>query len=119
MKTLRAHAYMTVVNEYRTRLDLPKLTWGSQLQANAKKTVVDGNGEMVHQLNPPSMAQVLCPGTKDDFKTCFVGGWLCERPNTPGLEDDCKTLGQSFTHTETGHTDILMDKNILISVVRG
>lgn len=105
----RAHAYMTVVNNYRTRLGLPKLTWGSKLEANALKTCIDGNGEMVHELNPPSNAQVLAPGTMDEFKRIFVGGWLCERPNAPGLNDDCKTLGQGWAHDgQTGHADILM-----------
>ncbi|KAJ4304614.1 hypothetical protein N0V90_000140 [Kalmusia sp. IMI 367209] len=104
-----APAYMAVVNEYRTKLGVPKLTRDTKLEANAYKTCKDGNGQMVHQLIPPTMAQVLAPGNMSKFKNIYVGGWLCERPNLPGLGNECAKEGQGWAHPpgQTGHADIL------------
>lgn len=103
--------YMSIVNEYRAKLGLPDLTVDSQLEANAYKTCKDGNGQMVHQLNPPSMAQVLAPGNMDEFKHIFVGGWLCEKPNMAGLNGECSTQSEGWYYTSTGHADILTSKD--------
>jgi uncharacterized protein YkwD len=102
-----ATGYMSIVNEYRAKLGLPDLTQDSQLEANAYKTCEDGHGEMVHQLNPPSMAQVLAPGGMDDFKHIFVGAWLCEKPDMAGLNGECSTQSQGWSYISTGHADIL------------
>ena len=54
--------YMSVVSKWRKLLGKGELTRDSKLEANAAKTCIDGNGQMVHELNPGSMAQVLAPG---------------------------------------------------------
>jgi len=99
--------YMAIVDEYRAKLGLSKLTQDATLEANALKTAQDGNGQMVHELNPGSFAQVLAPGGPDDFKHCFVGGWLCEKPDLPGLNGECATESEGWYYTSTGHADIL------------
>lgn len=100
--------YMAIVDEWRGKLGLKKLECDSQLEANAKKTAVDGNGKMVHQLNKGSMGQVLAPGKPEDFLHVFVGGWLCEKPNMAGLDGVCATQSQGWTYQgQTGHADIL------------
>lgn len=100
--------YMGVVNEWRGKMGLSQLTESSKLQANALKTVQDGNGQMVHELNPGSMAQVLAPGDASDFENVFVGGWLCEIPSLPGLDGICSSMSQGWAYGgETGHADIL------------
>jgi hypothetical protein len=99
--------YMATVDEYRSKLGLKSLTSDSTLEANARKTAADGNGQMVHQLNPGSMGQVLAPGQPDDFVKVFVGGWLCEKPSLPGLDGVCSSLSSGWMYTSTGHADIL------------
>ena len=108
-RDIAATGYMAVVDKWRQQLGLTKLTFDSKLEANALKTVKDGNGQMKHELNPGTFAQVLAPGgTSDsDFENCFVGGWLCERPDLPGLNGICDTAGKGWIHTSTGHADIL------------
>lgn len=101
--------YMGVVEKWRGKLGLGDLSEDSTLQANALKTCQDGNGEMVHELNPGSMAQVLAPGSADEFEKVFVGGWLCERSNLPGLDGICSEMSQGWEYNgETGHADILV-----------
>jgi len=100
--------YMSIVAEWRSKMGMSALTEDSTLAANALKTAVDGNGQMVHELNPGSMAQVLAPGDASDFEKCFVGGWLCEVPTLPGLDGICDTMSQGWAYGgETGHADIL------------
>jgi len=100
--------YMSIVSEWRSKMGMSALTEDSTLAANALKTAVDGNGQMVHELNPGSMAQVLAPGDPSDFEKCFVGGWLCEVPTLPGLDGICDTMSQGWAYGgETGHADIL------------
>lgn len=103
--------YMATVDEYRSKLGLKSLSVDSTLEANARKTAREGNGQMVHQLNPGSMGQVLAPGQPDDFVKVFVGGWLCERPNLPGLDGVCSSLSSGWMYTSTGHADILTSPN--------
>lgn len=100
--------YMGIVNEWRGKLGMSTLTESDTLQANALKTVQDGNGQMVHELNPGSFAQVLAPGSADEFEKVFVGGWLCERPDLSGLNGICSTMSQGWAYDgQTGHADIL------------
>lgn len=89
-------------------MGMSDLTYDATLEANSLKTVQDGNGQMVHELNPGSMAQVLAPGSPSEFESCFVGGWLCEIPTLPGLDGICATESQGWSYNgETGHADIL------------
>ena len=101
--------YMDVVSKWRAAGGLSALTEDSTLQGNALKTATDGNGQMVHELNPGSFAQVLAPGDASNFESVYVGGWLCESPNLPGLNGICSTEAQGWDHSngETGHADIL------------
>lgn len=76
------------------------------------KTVQASNGQMVHQLNPGSFAQVLAPGKPNEFEKCFVGGWLCEKPSLPGLGAAvCDAASQGWSYDGTGHADILTSPN--------
>lgn len=100
--------YMGVVSQWRSKMGMSALTEDSTLAGNALKTAADGNGQMVHQLNSGSMAQVLAPGDSSDFEKVFVGGWLCERPGLPGLDGICDSMSQGWAYGgETGHADIL------------
>jgi uncharacterized protein YkwD len=103
--------YMAVVDEWRAKLGLSKLAQDSTLEKNALKTAVDGNGQMVHQLNPGSFGQVLAPGQEDEFYHCFVGGWLCEKPDMAGMNGVCATASEGWYYTSTGHADILTSPN--------
>ena len=102
-------AYMTVVQEWRSKLGLGTLTHDDTLTKNAQKTVDDGHGEMKHELNSGSMAQVLAQGADDAFERVFGGGWLCERPTLAGLSNACGSqLADGWDHAgQTGHADIL------------
>lgn len=104
--------YMGTVSEWRSKMGMSALSEDSKLVANALKTAQDGNGQMVHQLNPGSMAQVLAPGSAGDFVKVFVGGWLCERPNLPGLDGICASMSKGWAYDgQTGHADILSSKS--------
>jgi hypothetical protein len=105
----QAPAYMSIVNEYRTKLGLPTLAYDPELEANDRRTCVEGNGQLIHKLYSPTLAQVLAQGNMDQFKHIFVGGWLCERPNMPGLGNECATESQGWYYGgQTGHADILI-----------
>lgn len=100
--------YMDVVSQWRSKMGLSALTEDSTLAANAAKTARDGNGEMKHELNPGSMAQVLAPGSPDEFEKVYVGGWLCEVPSAQGLDGICDTMSAGWNYAgQTGHADIL------------
>jgi uncharacterized protein YkwD len=101
--------YMSVVSKWRAAGGLKPLTQDSQLEANALKTANDSGGQLKHELNPGSMAQVLAPGDSSDFESVYVGGWLCEIPSLPGLDGICSSMAQGWDHSngETGHADIL------------
>lgn len=100
--------YMDIVNQWRQKMGMKDLVEDNTLQGNADKTAVDGNGQMVHELNPGTMAQVLAPGSPDEFEKVFVGGWLCEEPDLPGLNGICSTMSQGWEYNgETGHAEIL------------
>ena len=102
---------MATVNEWRAKLGLPAFQQSSKREATALKTAKDGNGNMVHQLLPGTFGQVLAPGKPDEFFHCFVGGWLCERPDMAGMNGICATASKGWYYTSTGHADILTSKN--------
>lgn len=100
--------YMSVVNEWRSKMGLGTLTQDATLQANDQKTVNDDQGTMTHELNPGSMAQVLAPGDQNSFENVFVGGWLCEEPNASGMDGICATMSAGWDYEgQTGHAEIL------------
>lgn len=100
--------YMGVVDTWRSKMGLGALSQDSKLEGNALKTAQDGNGEMVHELNPGTFAQVLAPGSADEFEHVFVGGWLCEMPSLPGLDGICGSQSQGWSYGgQTGHAEIL------------
>ncbi|KAK5091147.1 hypothetical protein LTR05_001327 [Lithohypha guttulata] len=102
--------YMGVISKWRSQMGLSALSHDSKLEGNALKTAQDGNGNMVHELNPGTMGQVLAPGDAGDFEKVFVGGWLCERPELSGLNGICTTMSQGWAYNgQTGHADILVD----------
>lgn len=103
--------YMATVNEWRGKLGLKDLIQDGTLEANAYKTAKEGNGQMVHQLNPGSFGQVLAPGQADEFYHCFVGGWLCEKPDMAGMNGVCATASEGWYYTSTGHADIITSPN--------
>ena len=109
LSTTQAH-YMDIVGDWRWKLNKPQLIYNPHLENNARKTVIDSNGQMIHQLNPSTFGQVLGPSdpSDDGFWRVFVGGWLCERPDFPGMNGICATAGQGWIHDSVGHADILM-----------
>jgi hypothetical protein len=98
-------------------MGLPNFTKDATLEANAKKTCIDGNGQMIHELNPGTKGQVLAPGKAADFEKVFVGGWLCEVSSTPGLEGVCGDYSKGWNYkdesgkAQTGHNEILTSKS--------
>ncbi|CAI6289943.1 unnamed protein product [Periconia digitata] len=100
--------YLPIINKWRNRLGKSSLTLSTQLQSNAQKTVNDGNGQMIHQLNPGTRAQVLAQSSPEQFENAFVGGWLCEVPNVPGLGSEvCSVWGKGWNYAgQTGHAEI-------------
>lgn len=100
--------YQAIVDEWRAKLGLSKLENDSKLQANAYDCVYNGNGKMVHKLNPGSYGQVLAGGEENHFKEVFVGGWLCEIPTLPGLDGVCSKMSEGWDYQgQTGHAKIL------------
>ncbi|ETI26359.1 hypothetical protein G647_03136 [Cladophialophora carrionii CBS 160.54] len=101
--------YMAVVSKMRAAGGLPSFTQDSTLEANALKTSTESTNGLQHQLNPGTFAQVLAPGSVDNFESVYVGGWLCEIPSLPGLNGICSTAAQGWDHSngETGHADVL------------
>jgi len=101
--------YMSVVSKWRAAGGLSPLKQDSTLEGNALKTAQDSGGQLIHELNPGTMAQVLAPGDDSNFESVYVGGWLCEVPSLPGLDGICSTEAQGWDHSdgETGHADIL------------
>ncbi|RMZ79175.1 hypothetical protein DV738_g3461, partial [Chaetothyriales sp. CBS 135597] len=101
--------YLGIANKWRAAAGLPTYTESSKLVANALKTAQDSNGQLVHELNSGTFAQVLAPGNADNFESVYVGGWLCEISTLAGLNGICSTLAQGWDHSngETGHAEIL------------
>lgn len=101
--------YIGIVNEWRQKMGLSDLEESSMLQGNADKAATNANGQLVHQLNPGTMGQVMAPGNAGNFESVFVGGWLCEIPSLPGLGASvCDSASQGWDHAgQTGHAKIL------------
>lgn len=100
--------YQAVVDKWRSRMGLKALANDVRLASNAMDTVISGNGQMVHKLNPGSYGQVLAPGNADDFGKVFVGGWLCEIPTLPGLQGVCSTQSDGWAYNgQTGHAKMI------------
>jgi uncharacterized protein YkwD len=107
-----SNGYMAIVDEYRQKLGLKALKCSTKLEANAYKTADDGHGQMVHQLLPGTYGQTLAPGNAGDFLHVFVGGWLCEKPEMPGLGKECATQSEGWSYQgQTGHAEILTSPN--------
>lgn len=104
--------YMDVVTEWRAKLGLSALEFSAELESNALDVVIEGNGKMVHKLNKGTFGQVLAPGDADKFEYVFVGGWLCEMANLPGLGDACAQFSKGWDYQgQTGHAEILTSPN--------
>jgi uncharacterized protein YkwD len=104
--------YMATVNEWRAKLGLKDLIYDATLESNARNTCDEGNGEMKHKLNPGTMGQVLAPGEMATFEHVFVGGWLCELPDMPGMDGVCAEQSKGWTYQgQTGHAEILTSPN--------
>jgi len=101
--------YMGIVAEWRSKMGLPALELDTKLQNNAQDAANSSGGQLKHKLNSGSMAQVLAPGSMDEFEKIFVGGWLCELPNTPGLGSSvCNEMSKGWNYAgQTGHAEIL------------
>ncbi|KEF60732.1 uncharacterized protein A1O9_02293 [Exophiala aquamarina CBS 119918] len=100
--------WLDIANKWRVAGGKPAFTESSTLVANAQKTADDSVGGLQHQLNPGTMAQVLAPGDASDFETVYLGGWLCELPNSPGLDGICASASNGWNHEgQTGHAEIL------------
>lgn len=101
--------YMGIVNEWRAKLGLKDFEHSAQLESNAANTCEEGHGQMVHKLNPGTMGQTLAPGEMSDFEHVFVGGWLCEMPNMPGMDGVCAEQSKGWTYMgQTGHAEIII-----------
>ncbi|KAJ6267458.1 Transglycosylase-like domain protein [Bipolaris maydis] len=104
--------YMVVVDKWRTKMEMKTLTHKRQLELNAMDTVTASKGVMIHKLNPGTFGQVLAPGDTTNFEHVFVGGWLCEKPETPGLDGVCQRESDGWDYRgQTGHAEILMSKD--------
>jgi len=115
-------SWQSIVTEWRGKMGLSAFNFDDKLTANALKTCQDGNGDMVHELNPGTMGQVLAPGKPDEFLKVFVGGWLCEMPNDSGMDGICGTMSAGWAYGgETGHAEILRGnyKNIGCACANG
>jgi hypothetical protein len=104
--------YMEIVNKWRANLDMEALVHDPELETNAMDTVVAGNGAATHKLNPGTFGQVIAPGKLDTFEDVFVGGWLCEIPDLPGLGDACASQSVGWIYNgQTGHAKILTSED--------
>lgn len=100
--------WQSIVSTWRAAMGLSALSPDGTLTGNAQKTADESSGGLKHQLNSGSMAQVLAPGDANNFEHVFVGGWLCELPNTPGLDGVCAEQSQGWDYAgQTGHAEIL------------
>lgn len=63
----RQSNYLDIANTWRRNQNLRTFSGSSQLESNALKTAVNGNGQLVHQLNAGSFAQNLAYGNAGNF----------------------------------------------------
>lgn len=100
--------WFSIANKWRVAVGQPAFTEDSKLVANAQDTANSSGGQLKHKLNPGSFAQVLAPGDSSNFESVFLGGWLCELPNLPGLNGVCASASGGWNHAgQTGHAEIL------------
>ncbi|EFQ95761.1 hypothetical protein PTT_04964 [Pyrenophora teres f. teres 0-1] len=95
-------------------MGLPPLEIDLRLQANALTTIQHSGGAMIHELNPGTMAQVMAPGecTLEGFGGCYLGGWLCEKPQLKGLDGVCHKASKGWEYNgQTDHAEILVSTN--------
>ncbi|KAI1340709.1 hypothetical protein F5Y15DRAFT_49000 [Xylariaceae sp. FL0016] len=101
--------YMATVNEWRSKMNLPELTYKASLESQCQQTLNNWGDQTLsmsaHELSGDAMAQVLADGdwTAGGFATAYVQEWLCEKPSLTGLDGVC----ESSPTGETGHADIL------------
>lgn len=101
--------WFDVANKWRLAGGHPKFEKDATLVANAQRTADESVGGLIHKLFPGSFAQVLAPGDSSNFESVYVGGWLCELPNSPGLNGICATASNGWNHEgQTGHAEILI-----------
>jgi uncharacterized protein YkwD len=106
--------YMAIVSEYRQKLGLPALQCSKELEANAANaasTALKSDGTLEHKMNPGTYGQTAAPtkdGSVEGFKSAFVAGWLCERPDLPAISAEC-AANTYWMHSGTGHVDIIMN----------
>ncbi|CAE7195640.1 CAP N multi-domain protein [Pyrenophora teres f. teres] len=106
--------YIDIVIEWRAKMGLPALEIDLRLQANALTTIQHSGGAMKHELNPGTMAQVMAPGecTLEGFGGCYLGGWLCEKPQLKGLDGVCHKASKGWEYNgQTDHAEILVSTN--------
>ena len=119
---------LTTINKWRTKFNVPSLTWSTALVANVQKTEQDDHGyHLNHELNPGSYAQVLaqgfntamtCTAPDSPFELAYVG-WLCEVPsgvltNDNGVNQCDKVkncLHLRYSQGQIGHWQILTNKD--------
>ena len=106
---------LSIANKWRAKLGHPLFTYSNKMYNNALKTAYNGRGQMVHELNSGTYGQVLAPGdnaSTEEFERVFVGGWLCERPELPGLDGICDELSKGWVYNgQVGHANALINND--------
>lgn len=101
-------SYIIIVNRWRSKLGMKAFARDPKLESNAIDVVYSSHGEMVHKFNHDTFGQVLAPGNDKDFEHVFVGGWLCEIPSLPGLDDVCDVQSKGWEYNgQTSHAELL------------
>ncbi|KAH0592378.1 hypothetical protein MHUMG1_09879 [Metarhizium humberi] len=71
--------YINLVNKWMDACGLRHLAHDSTLESNAHQTSVEANGQLVHNMLPGTMGQVMATGDlTENFDSAFAGAWLCE-----------------------------------------
>jgi len=107
--------WFDVANKWRLAGGHEAFKKDATLVANAQRTADESVDGLIHKLFSGTSSQVLAPGDSSNFESVYVGGWLCELPNSPGLNGICATASNGWNHEgQTGHAEILMGdyKNI-------
>ena len=106
-----ANDWLSISDTWRAKTGHPVFQLDAGLVANAQDTADSSGGTLQHKLNPGTSAQVMAPGDADNFESVYVGGWLCELPNTAGLADICTTAAVGWDHQgQTGHAEVLLSE---------
>jgi hypothetical protein len=108
------------INTYRHNKGIQLLAWEPQLAERSSITGIEDVtshwGAPVHDLKPPSWAQVIVAGINDqgvcnrDIKpfTPFqlsLLGWVCENPRDPAIQGNCQQASD-ISHIVDSPTDI-------------